>query len=115
MRSTSLTTEKYKLFREIVNNLLHFINESSNIVFGIVRNMSQNSVKKSNCPNLQHKRIPHWMIAQAVGCSISMVKAVRNGQRSNETDLGQRIEVAEALMSDKLINEVKKLVQIKLP
>jgi hypothetical protein len=53
------------------------------------------------------------MVAEAVGCALSTVKAVRNGQRSNETDLGQRIEVAEILIQDKLINEVKRLIQIK--
>jgi hypothetical protein len=72
--------------------------------------MPQNTVKKSNN---QSKRIPHWLIAEVVGCAPGTVKAVRNGQRSNETNLGQQIMVAEILIQDKLINEVKKLVQFK--
>ena len=75
--------------------------------------MNQSTTKKTKCPKTQSKRIPHWMVAEVVGCSLSMVKAVRNNQRSNETALGQRIEVAEILLQDKLINEVKKLVQFQ--
>ena len=85
----------------------------TNIVYEAERNMNQSTAKKTNCPNPQNKRIPHWMIATVVGCSVSMVKAVRNGQRNNETELGQMIEVAEILIEDKLILEIKKLVQIK--
>lgn len=75
--------------------------------------MAQNTVKKSNCTKTKAKRIPHWMIAAAVGCAPGTVKAVRNGRRSNATKLGQQIVVAEILIADKLINEVKKLVQFK--
>lgn len=75
--------------------------------------MPQNTIKKPKCPKPRNKRIPHWLIAEIVGCAPGTVKAIRNGQRSKTTNLGQRIEVAEILIADKLINEVKKLVQFK--
>lgn len=75
--------------------------------------MKQSTIKIPSNPKSPGKRIPHWMIAQTVGCSLSTVKAVRYGHRSNKTVLGQRIETAEMLIKDKLINEVKELVQIK--
>lgn len=54
------------------------------------------------------------MIAGTVGCSESMVKAVRNGERSSETTLGQRIVVAEILLEEginNLMKEVKRILQ----
>lgn len=76
--------------------------------------MGENNAFKSNCLNKGVQVVSHGMIAEAVGCSPNTVKAVRNGQRNKDTDLGQRIEVAELLLvegQNKLIQEVKRVVQ----
>ena len=75
--------------------------------------MVENTVKKSNRYNGRMKRIPHWLIADVVGCAPSTVKAIRNGQRNINSKLGQRIVTAEIIIEDKLINEVKRLVQFQ--
>jgi hypothetical protein len=78
--------------------------------------MAENTLKNSKRPNKQRSSISHKTIAYVVECSPNTVKAVRNGQRSNETDLGQRIELAEILIvegQNKLLDKVKELVQFK--
>lgn len=77
-------------------------------------NMAENSVNNSNSHSTTTKKIPHVWIADTVGCSESMVKQVRNGQRNKDTSLGQKIEVAEILLEDgrnKLLAEVKRILQ----
>lgn len=76
--------------------------------------MPQNKENKTNSLKKKPVRVPHSWIANAVGCSDSLVKAVRIGKRSNYSDAGQRIEVAEMLIDEgvnKLLAEVKKVVQ----
>lgn len=81
----------------------------------IEHKLSQSKAFKSNRHRKITKKIPHWKIAEAVNASESMVKKVRSGDRSNETDLGQRIQIAEMLIEEgenKLLQEVKRVVQI---
>lgn len=76
--------------------------------------MPENNRNKSNRPKNSRIKIPRKWIAETVGCSENTVKAVQNGQRSKETDLGQKIEVAEILLEDginPLLAEVKRIVQ----
>lgn len=86
----------------------------TNIVATNIYNMPQSSKENSSCHRVSSKKIPHVWISGTVGCSESMVKAVRNGERSNETTLGQKIEVAEILLEDgvnNLLKEVKRILQ----
>lgn len=57
---------------------------------------------------------PH-LVSEAVGCSTSLVRQVRSGERSGDTPTGQRIEIADMLLEeglDKLVLEVKRIVTI---
>lgn len=76
--------------------------------------MYKNKGKKSNRPHKWTKRIPHYMIAEVTGISENTIKAVRNGHRSKETTLGQKIEVAEILLEEglnHLLKEVKRILK----
>jgi 2'-5' RNA ligase len=88
----------------------------SNIVPKNGYNMTENTVKKSKCPKKHKPRVAHKTIAYVVNCSPNTVKAIRNDQRNTQTDLGQRIELAEILIEEgqnKLLEKVKELVQFK--
>jgi cyanate lyase len=59
------------------------------------------------------KNIPNKMIAEASGTSESLVKKVFAGKRSQDTDAGQKVILAEMLLDEgqnKLMQEVKKLL-----
>lgn len=73
---------------------------------------NKNKVKKPNRPK---KRVSPSLIAEVVGCSGSLVRQVISGDRSNETSMGQRIEIADMLLEEglnKLVTEVKRVVKI---
>lgn len=53
------------------------------------------------------------VIAEAVQCDESTVRKVLNQERSNETEIGQKIDIAAAIYDEKynlLIKEVKRVV-----
>lgn len=58
--------------------------------------------------------IPAKTVADVVGCSENMVRAIRREARSEDTELGTRIAVADRLLEDganKLLQEVKRVVR----
>ncbi|PZP39453.1 MAG: hypothetical protein DI598_19955 [Pseudopedobacter saltans] len=66
---------------------------------------------KNKCPK---NWVSRTMIAHVIGCGKTTVSAVFNGKRSSDTDLAQRIEVAEMLLSEgveKVIDDVRKVVK----
>lgn len=92
------------------------IRPKSNIVPANGYNMTENKGKKSNRPKKSAAKVPHKTIAYVVSCSPNTVKAIRNNQRNDQTNLGQRIELAEILIEEgqnKLLEKVKELVQFK--
>ena len=77
--------------------------------------MPQNKAFNSKRHRKNPKKVSNETIAEAVGASESTVKAIRNGRRSAETDLGQRIQIADMLFEEgqnKLLEEVKRIVHI---
>lgn len=86
----------------------------SNIVSPSGHNMAKNAeiIKKRRI------KVSHEDIAYTVGASKSTVKAIRIGGRSQETETGQRVMIAEMLIEEgtnKLLEEVKRIVQIPSP
>lgn len=78
--------------------------------------MSKDNVKKTRCPKNEAIRVPARVVAQVVGCSASTVKAIRQDERSDDTELGRRIRIAEDLLTDGsnlLLKEVKRIVKVK--
>ena len=58
-------------------------------------------------------RPPAKVVAEVVGCGETTVRAVRRGDRPDETDLGKSITLADELLekgTNLLIEEVKKVV-----
>lgn len=58
---------------------------------------------------------PAWFIALLCGVSEDTVRRIRRGERSDESDKGQRVALAETLLPDKInpiLQEVSKLVKI---
>jgi hypothetical protein len=77
--------------------------------------MSIKSIKKKTKNPKTEKLVSSEMVAGVVGCSSSMVRQVRSGDRSQDTDLGQTIMVADILLEEgtnKLIQEVKRIIKI---
>jgi hypothetical protein len=72
--------------------------------------------KKTNCPeNKQFLPVPNEVLADVVGCSVSTVKKVRSGKRSDETETGRTVVIAETMLkegSNALIEEVKRVVKL---
>lgn len=71
--------------------------------------------KKSKCPKNKIVSVPASTIADIVGCSPTTVKSVRQGKRSESTELGKKIKLADILLeqgSSALIKEVTKIVRI---
>ena len=61
------------------------------------------------------KRVSTSLISECVSCSGVMVRMVRRGDRNADTDLGQKIEVAEMLLEEginQLVVNVKKAIAI---
>ena len=87
----------------------------TNVVINNGYNMAEKIDKSKKRHKKYSKKVSHEDVAYTVGASKSTVKAIRNGNRSNETDLGQRVQIAEMLIEDgqnKLLEEVKRIVQI---
>jgi hypothetical protein len=61
-------------------------------------------------------QIPAKVIADVVDCSVVYVKKIRRGARPNDSELAQKIEVTDKLMTDgmdKLLKEVRELMTPK--
>jgi len=71
--------------------------------------------KKSKCPKNKFLPVPASTVAEVVGCSTTTVKSIRQGKRSESTELGKKIKLADILLeqgSSALIQEVTKIVRI---
>jgi hypothetical protein len=58
------------------------------------------------------------IVARLVGCSERQVQAVRKGDRSGNTNLGKRIQMADTLLETKgcaLLQEVQELLSTQNP
>lgn len=78
------------------------------------RNVTMSNKSKEIKNNRPKKWVSRTMIAHVVGCGNSTVSSIFNGKRNPDTDLAQRIEVAEMLLSEgveKAIEDVKKIVK----
>lgn len=72
--------------------------------------------KKTSCSeNKTILSIPNEIIAGITNTSVSMVKQVRNGNKSGKGKKGQQIKLVETLItqgSNALIEEVKRVVKL---
>lgn len=76
-----------------------------------IKSNKQNEMSKKTEVN---KRVSNTLISEVVECSPVTVKKVLNGARSQDTNLGQSIMIADMLLEEgmnKLINEVKRVVK----
>lgn len=70
---------------------------------------------KGKTKKVAKKRVSTSLISECVECSPIMVRKVQNGERSADTELGQKIEVAEMLLEEGLsglVTNVKKAISI---
>lgn len=68
--------------------------------------------------NRRNKLFKSGIVADIVGCSERQVQAVRKGDRSAETSLGKRIQMADTLLETKgsaLLQEVQQLLATPNP
>jgi hypothetical protein len=74
------------------------------------------STKNKHKDQKRHRKlVTKQIVADVVGCGVSTVKQVLSPvpTRNPDTDLGQRIEIADALLEEKFeqaITDVKKIV-----
>lgn len=60
-------------------------------------------------------RVPSWVTAHIVGVTPDAVNKIRKGDRTNESDNGQLVEVVDQLLPERgnlLIQEIERIVKI---
>ncbi len=67
---------------------------------------------KSNKKNDRPQHVRPCQVAQIVGCTPQMVNLVWAGKRSNETKVGENIQVATCILEDGIQNAILKTKEI---